>query len=62
RSPTETTAREMTRKFIRLVSQGKNDNGDKLTALDAAFKRHKIQDICRLAVEHDGFFPLHGGQ
>ena len=56
RSPTETTATEMTRKWIKIVSQGDGDNSEKVEQLDAWFKKHNIRDLFRVAAEQDGFF------
>ncbi len=56
RAATETTAREMTRKWIRFTSTGDGENEDKLAELRAAFDKHKVQDVFRLASMHDGFF------
>lgn len=56
RSPTETTATEMTRKWIRIVSKGDGDHSEKIKQLTAAFERHKIRDLFRVTMEHDGFY------
>lgn len=56
RSPTETTATEMTRKWIRITSKGDGDHSKKIEAINEAFETHKIQDVFRLAAVHDGFF------
>lgn len=52
----ETIAKEMTRKWLRLTSQGDDDKTDKLTALESAMADNRIREkFCELA-EHDGFF------
>lgn len=56
RSPSETTATEMTRKWIKLVSKGAGDQSDKIEILEAELKRHKVRDLFRVAAEQDGFF------
>lgn len=58
RSPIETIAEEMTRKWIKFVSVGKvaGDADDKIQKLTAAFKEFGIQDLFRRATELDGYF------
>lgn len=56
RSPSETTAMEMTRKWIKVKSQGDGDLSDKIEIIEAELKRHKVRDLFRLAAEQDGFF------
>lgn len=56
RAPAETTAKEMTRKFIKLVTKGKGDKADKIAKLDAAFKRYDVRQIWRKVLEVDMFF------
>lgn len=57
---TETRAKEMTRKWIKLTYDGDEPNDEKLDALGQAIERFKIRDLFRKAAEHDGFFG--GGQ
>lgn len=56
RSPTETTATEMTRRWIKVVSQGEGDQSDKIEIIEAELKRHRVRDLFRVAAEQDGFF------
>lgn len=56
RSPSETTATEMTRKWIKLVSKGAGDQSKKIEILEAELKRHKVRDLFRVAAEQDGLF------
>jgi len=56
RSPTETTAKEMTRKWCKVVSHGEGDKAGKIEVIESELKRHKVRDLFRTAAEHDGFF------
>lgn len=56
RSPSETTATEMTRKWIKVQSHGDGDLAEKIEIIEAELKRHKVRDLFRLAAEQDGFF------
>ncbi|SEF31369.1 DUF1073 domain-containing protein [Variovorax sp. NFACC27] len=56
RSPSETTATEMTRRWIKITSQGDGDNSAKIEEIEGWFKRHNIRDLFRVAAEQDGFF------
>ncbi len=60
RRPTETYAREMTRKWIKFTSASETDeNGEKaekLKQIEAEFKRLNVQAKFREAIEQDGFF------
>jgi len=56
RSPSETTATEMTRKWIKVVTQGDGDNSGKIETIESELKRHKVRDLFRVAAEQDGFF------
>ena len=58
RSPVETTATEMTRKWIRLVAKGDDDKSEKIKVIEAALKKYKVRDVFRTAAEHDGFFGI----
>lgn len=58
RSPSETLAMEMTRKWLKLVSHGDGDNSAKLEKLEAAFKKFEVRQIFRRAIEQDGFFGM----
>lgn len=55
----ETIAKEMTRKWIKLVVTGDDEDGtkgEKLKKLEAALVKFKVQDVFRNALEQDGFF------
>src|SRR4051812_9574886 len=53
----ETIAKEMTRKWIRIQSTGSDDGkADKVRHIEVAFKRLRVQDRVRRAIELDGFF------
>lgn len=56
RSPSETTASEMTRKWIRISSKGDGAHADKITIIEDELKRHKVRDMFRVVAEQDGFF------
>lgn len=56
RSPSETTAAEMTRKWVRLAATGDGDKSAKLQALEAALTKYKVRELFRWAVEMDGYF------
>jgi hypothetical protein len=56
RSPSETAAMEMTRKWIKFTSKGEGDLSKQIETLEAEFKRHKIRDLFRTAAEQDGMF------
>lgn len=55
RSPTETIAKEMTRKWIELKSIGGADHGDKLREIMDCMTAFGVQDKFRRATELDGF-------
>ncbi|WP_164762644.1 DUF1073 domain-containing protein [Mesorhizobium sp. M7A.F.Ca.MR.245.00.0.0] len=52
----ETIASEMTRKWIRFTSSDGEDKADKITELEAEFKRLNVRDVFCKAAEQDGFF------
>ena len=52
----ETIAREMTRKWIKLTAVGDDDKTKEIELLEAAFKKYHVQDLFRRASELDGFF------
>jgi uncharacterized protein len=58
RQPTETTAKEMTRKWISLRSKSKADKSKQISQLEDDLKEFKVQSLFRKATEHDGFFGL----
>jgi uncharacterized protein len=56
RSPIETIAEEMTRKWIEFKSTGDKDVTDKIEKITAAFVKHDLQGKFRKAIELDGYF------
>lgn len=53
RSPAETTAKEMTRRWIKLKSASAGDKTAKIEQLDKAMKEFQIRELWRKAVEFD---------
>lgn len=58
RQPTETTAKEMTRKWIALKSKSKANKGDAIKELEEDLAKFKIQSLVRKVTEYDGFFGM----
>ena len=56
RKMAETTAKEMTRKWIRIEAVGDEDKSEKIKELNAALKKHRIQSLFRQATELDCYF------
>gem|GEM_PF-1999181 len=56
RAPTTTLAVEMTRKWIKIKTTGQGVDRSKITAIEQAFIKHRVQDLMRKAAEQDGFF------
>jgi phage-related protein (TIGR01555 family) len=56
RRPCEVYAREMTRKWIKLIAAGEEDKTEKIKAIEAEFKRLNIREVFRKAIEHDALF------
>ena len=56
RKPAEVYAREMTRKWIKILATGEVDKSDKIKKIEAEFKRLNVQAKFREAIEQDGFF------
>lgn len=54
----EIIAKEMTRKWVRLVGTGDagEDKAERIKALEAALHRYGVQDLFRRAAEQDGYF------
>ena len=54
----ETVAKEMTRKWVKLQASGSAEDGkaEKLKQLDQAMRDFKVPALFRRAAEHDGFF------
>ena len=53
---TETIAREMTRKWIKIHSKGKDDKTEKISRTGDAMNKFRVQEVFREAAEHDGYF------
>jgi phage-related protein (TIGR01555 family) len=58
RQPVETTAKEMTRKWITLKSNGKGDKSERIGEIEDEFRRFNVQELFRKAATHDGFYGL----
>lgn len=56
RKISETFATESTREWITIKSKSDDDKADKISRLNDLIKNYKVQDLCRKAVEGDGFF------
>lgn len=56
RKITETIAKEMTRKWVKLKATGDEDKSDKVDELTDALEKHKVRDLFRQATILDGFF------
>lgn len=52
----ETFAREMTRKWIKITAKGDKSKADKVQAIEEALDRFNVQQLFRELIEHDGFF------
>lgn len=58
RQPTETHAKDMTREWIEFQSQGGAGKAKRIKDLEDAFKERKVQQVCREALIHDGFYGV----
>ena len=58
RQPTETHAKDMTREWIEFKSNGKADKATRIKELEDAFTAHKIQELFRRTLIHDGFYGV----
>lgn len=56
RRGSEIVAKEMTRKWLRLVSTGDDDKTATLAVLEKALRRYRVQSIFQKIAELDGFF------
>ena len=56
RRPAEIIAKEMTRKWIKLVAKGDEDKSDRIAELEEELKRLGVQKVFREVIEQDGFF------
>ena len=58
RNISETVAEEMTRKWIKLTSTGKDDKTEKIKKLEAAMKRFNLREAFNRGMELDGFMGI----
>lgn len=58
RQPVETTAKEMTRKWIAFKTKGLGDKSAKIDKIEEAFEEFKIQALFRKVTELDGFYGM----
>lgn len=58
RQPVETTAKEMTRKWIKLKSTGEGDKSDRIQGIEEELRRFNIKELFRTASMYDGFYGL----
>jgi phage-related protein (TIGR01555 family) len=56
RKMSETIAKQMTRKWIKLTTKGDDDKTEKLQKLEAALEKFKVRELFQGAAELDGFF------
>jgi hypothetical protein len=56
RKMAETVAKQMTRKWIKVVAKGDEDKADKVAAMEDALREYHVQAVFRKAAELDGFF------
>lgn len=56
RSAAETTAKEMTRRWLKLKSKSGGDKTKQIEILDAAMEEFKVRELFRKAVENDYYF------
>lgn len=56
RKMSETIAKEMTRKFVKILAVGDEDKSDRIKQIEEALVRFKVRDVFRQAAEMDGFF------
>jgi len=58
RQPVETTAKEMTRKWIAFKTKGLGDKSKKIADIEKAFEEFKVQALFRKVTELDGFYGM----
>jgi phage-related protein (TIGR01555 family) len=58
RQPVETTAKEMTRKWIALKSKSRADKAEEIKQLEEDLEEFKVQTLFRRVTELDGFFGM----
>lgn len=56
RKMSETIAKHMCRKWIKVVSTGDSDKGELIAKMEAALTKFKVRELFRSAAELDGFF------
>lgn len=56
RQITETIAKEMTRRWVKVTASGDQDKTERVSAIEDALKKHKIRQKFRHLAELDGFF------
>jgi hypothetical protein len=56
RKMAETIAKQMTRKWIKVIATGEDDKSDKVKAMEDALREFRVQAVFRRAAELDGFF------
>jgi uncharacterized protein len=56
RSPVEIIATEATREWIKFTSKGGADKSERISKIDAEFKRLNVQSAFREVSDHDGFY------
>lgn len=56
RKISEVIAKEMTRKWGKVVSSGDEDKTKKIAEIEKELRRLNVRDLFRCAAEHDGFF------
>jgi phage-related protein (TIGR01555 family) len=58
RQPVETTAKEMTRKWVKFKSTGKADKSERIQGIEDELRRFKVREIFKKVTQHDGFYGL----
>ena len=58
RQPTETIAKEMTRKWITFKSKGGGDKADAIKWIEEDFETYDVQALFRKVTEYDGFYGM----
>lgn len=58
RQPVETTAKEMTRKWIAFKSKGGGDKTERIRQIEDAFEEFDVQGVFRKVTEYDGFYGM----
>lgn len=56
RSAAETTAKDMTRRWLKLKSGGGGDKSKQIEELESVMKDFKVRELFRKAIENDGYF------